>query len=140
MPTFIPKVSYGTGPTVFTFTFPLSPWNFTHRTIGGFGKSAAGVPEALLIRRERHLTTTLTFFESQKTAVETWLETVIDSAAAFDFWLDKDDATSMYNVYLESPHMTDDIPLSRGEYLGVYTVEIVLRTVNNARFTHQIIP
>ena len=91
MPTFIPKISYGPGPTVLTFSFPLSPWNHQQRTIGGYGKSAAGVPEALLIRRERQLLTTLVFFEAEKTNVETWLEYTVDNAASFDFWLDKDD-------------------------------------------------
>lgn len=137
---FIPKVSYGSGPTVLTFSFPLKPWGYGHKTVGGYGKSAAGVPEALLIRRERHLKTTLTFFEPEKTAVETWLEYVIDNAASFDFWLDKGDDTTKYTVYLESPHMTEDIDIPRHpNYIGAFTIDIMIRTVNNSRFTTNIL-
>ncbi len=140
MPTFIPQVSYGPGPTILTFTHPLTPWGYIHKTVGGFGKSAAGVPEALLIRRERRLATTLTFYESQKTAVETWLEYIIDNAASFIFWLDKDNNATQYTVYLETPHMTEDVTITRHpDYIGAFTVEIVIRTVNNSRFTTNIL-
>lgn len=136
-----PKVSYGSGPTVFNFTLPLMPWELKQVTKGGYGKSSTGVPESLIIRRERWLTTTLRFYDSEKSNVLDWMEYVIDNAASFNFWLDQNDATTNYLVYLEKPHMTDDVEFKRDEnYLGAWKTEITVTTVAGARFTTSIIP
>lgn len=136
-----PRVVYGPGPTTFNFTLPLTPWTLKQVTKGGYGKSSTGVPESLLIRRERHLTTTLRFYDSEKGNVLDWMEYVIDNAASFTFWLDQNDATTSYLVYLEKPHMTDDMEFPRDEnYLGAFKAEITITTVAGARFTTTIIP
>lgn len=130
-----PKVSYGAGPTVLIWTFPMKIWNLREKTFGGFGKASTGIPEAILIRRERHLLTTLTVYESELQATKDWLEYVIDNAAAFDFWLNKNDNATQYNVYLEKPHMTDDVDFVRRDgYPGAWQLEIDITTTNNTRF------
>lgn len=135
-----PRVVYGTGPTTFDFTLPMKPWNLKEPTIGGFGKSSTGVPEALLIRRERQLTTTIRFYEAQLTNVQDWLEYVNDNAASFTFRLNKTDAATDYVVYLEKPHLTEDVDYQRDTtYIGAWTLDIVIRTIAGARFTTTIL-
>lgn len=131
-----PRVVYGTGPTTFDFTLPMKIWNLKNVTVGGFGKASTGVPEAVLIRRERLLTTTIRFYEAQLGNVQDWLEYVIDNAASFTFRLNKTDAATDYVCYLEKPHMTDDVDIQRDQsYLGVYLLDITIRTIAGARFT-----
>jgi hypothetical protein len=133
----LPRVVYGPGPTTFNFTLPMKPWDLKNKTFGGYGKSSTGVPESLLIRRERWLTTTLRFYESQLGNVQDWLEYVIDNAASFTFRLNQADAATDYVVYLEKPHMKDDdVDLKRsGDYLGAYELDVTITTIAGARFT-----
>lgn len=136
----MPRVVYGTGPTTFDFTLPMKPWDLKTPTVGGFGKSSTGVPEAYLIRREQLLSTTLRFYEAQLGNVQTWLEYVIDNAASFTFRLNKTDALTDYVVYLEKPHMTEDIDYKRStDYIGAWETDITVRTVAGAKFTTTII-
>lgn len=136
----MPRVVYGTGPTTFDFTLPMKTWDLRNKTFGGYGKASTGVPESLLIRRERHLMTTLRFYEAQLANVQDWLEYVIDNAASFTFRLNKTDAATDYVVYLEKPHMTDDVDIKRNtDYLGAYETEITITTIAGARFTTSIL-
>ena len=140
LPNLIPRVVYGPGLTTFDFTLPMRPWDLAHQTIGGYGKSSTGVPEALLIRRERHLSTTLRFYESELTGVLDWLEYVMDNAASFTFRLNKVTAATDYVVYLEKPHMTEKVEIRRNtEYIGAFETDIVITTVAGARFTTAIL-
>lgn len=136
----MPRIVYGTGPTTFDFTLPMKPWDIKAPTIGGFGKSSTGVPESLLIRREQLLMTTLRFYEAQLPNVQTWVEYVQDNAASFTFRLNKTDALTDYVVYLEKPHMTEDVDYKRSnEYLGAWELEITIRTIAGAKFTTTIL-
>lgn len=137
----LPRVVYGPGPTTFNFTLPMKPWDLKTPTIGGYGRSSTGVPEAYLIRRDQQLTTTLRFYEAQLTNVMTWLEYVIDNAASFTFRLNQTDAATDYVVYVEKPHMTDDVDYKRNtDYVGAYETDVTIRTIAGAKFTTAILP
>lgn len=118
------------------WTFPMKIWNLREKTFGGYGKASTGIPESMLIRRERHLLTSLTVFETELQATKDWLEFVTDNAAAFDFWLNKLDDNTRYTVYLDKPHMTDDVDFVRHDsYPAAWSIDIDITTVNNNRFT-----
>lgn len=135
-----PRIVWGVGPTTFDFTLPMKMWNPKDVTIGGFGKASTGVPEAILIRREHLLMTTLRFYEAQLTNVQDWVEYVTDNAASFTFRLNKTDAATDYVVYLEKPHLTEDVDIQRDQtYLGAYTLDVTIRTIAGARFTTTIL-
>jgi len=136
----VPRVVYGPGPTTFNFTLPMKPGVLKQVTVGGYGKASTGVPESLLIRREQQLATTIRVYEAQLAAVQDWLEYVIDNAASFTFRLNQTDAATDYVVYLEKPHLTDDVDWQRDtNYVGVWTLDIVIRTIAGARFTTTIL-
>jgi hypothetical protein len=130
----VPKISYGTGPTVVTFTQAQKLWSPSARDIGGSNKSDAGIPEAFIIRRDQLCDVELRFLESEWATVDTWLAYVIQGFS-FDFWFNKTDNATKYTVYLESPKVGDDIKPKREPYGKVMSLSLTLRTTAGGRFT-----
>lgn len=131
---FIPKVSYGTGPTVLTFTQSQKLWHPKSKDVGGSNRSDAGIPETFIIRREYTVDVEIRFLESEWAAVDTWLASVI-AGTAFDWWFDKDDNATKYTVYLESPSVGNEIAPKRDAFGKVFTLQLTFRTTTATRFT-----
>lgn len=96
--------------------------------------SDAGVPEAYILRRDQLCKVELRFLESEWVSIDTWLASV-QSGSAFDYWFNKDDITTKYTCYLDTPKLGDgEVEPSRDAFIKVYTIQVVLRTTAGTRF------
>jgi hypothetical protein len=131
---FIPKITYGSGPTVLTLTRPQKLWTPGAKSIGGKNVSESGIPEAFVIRRDQLVKTTIRFDESEWIAIDTWLA-FAQTAQAFTYQFDKDVIGTAYTVYLEEPSAGDgDVTPDRDVYPKVMTLQITLRSTTSTRF------
>jgi hypothetical protein len=131
----VPKISYGSGPTVLTLTYPVKIWTPRVQSVGGRAVSDAGVPESYVIRRDQLLDLSLRFTETEWVAIDTWLA-FAQGAQAFDFWLDNTDNTTKYTVYLDKPEPGNgEIAPTRETFIGCFYIPITLRTTAGGRFT-----
>jgi len=134
----IPSVTYNA--VTINFTVPSKPFGLVSRGVGGFDKSAAGIPAAYEIRREQLLKWTLTFLESEWSSVEAWLRWAQQTAGSFTFKPDKAQPGTSYTVYLEEPAMGQDIaPTRRTDYIGAFDLAMTFRRTTNTAFTNTIL-
>lgn len=131
---YIPKVSYGSGPTVLTLTLPIKLWTPMSKPYGGSAVSDAGIPESFIIRRDQCCEIPIRFTEAEWPSVDQWLS-FGQGAQAFDFWFDKNDNATKYTVYLEEPKMGDgEVKPTREQFTQHYYISVVLRTTAGGRF------
>lgn len=130
----IPKISYGTLPTVLTLTYPQKLWTPMAQPVGGGAVSDAGIPEAFVIRRDQKCEVTIRFLESEWVAIDTWL-TWGQGGNSFDFWFDKNTIGTKYTCYLDSPSLGDgDVSPDRDQFIKAFTINCTLRTTTGTRF------
>lgn len=133
-----PRVIYGPGNTTILFKLPQKPWSPISHGIGGADISAAGVPAAWEQRREQRVKVNLMFFESEWTALESWLK-YAQKGNSFSWAFNPNDATSVYICYLTKPLMNEAIePTRSADFIGVYTLELELRSTTGAVFNYAI--
>lgn len=128
-----PKVSYGSGPTVLTWTYPVKPWDLPRGSVGGQEWSATGIPASYCVRRDGDLALTLRVTEAELAATIAWIEGVQAPAIAFDFWLDSTGAS--VSCYLVSPAAGETIKPTRTEFGPVLELPVTLRRVDGAAWT-----
>lgn len=132
---YVPKVEYGSGPTVLRFTHWQKLWTPSSQPVGGSNVSDSGVPETFIIRRDQKVDLELRFTEAELASVMAWLEWAQDNATSFYYWFNAEDITTRYSVYLESPSLGDgEIKPDRDEYRSVYSIKVTLRSTNGTRF------
>lgn len=137
---FIPKIVYNNGSTVtLTLTQPQKLWRPYSKGVGGTDRSASGVTESFLIRREYLVKLMLRFTEDEWASVDSWLSWAQDNAGStFDFYFDKDDVATLYTVLLDKPSFEDgEIQPDRADAHRIYEIEVVLRNSENERFDVQ---
>ncbi len=131
---FVPKISYGSGPTVLTLTWPVKIWTPKAQPVGGHAVSDAGVPESFVIRRDQQCEVGIRFNEAEWVSVDTWLA-FAQSAQAFDFWFNKDDDATKYTVYLDVPNPGDgEVAPTRETFIECFYIMVTLRTAAGGRF------
>lgn len=131
---FRPKFVYGASTLLMTIS--SRPWTPSMLSIGGAGKSGAGVPEHYVLRREEKLGLRIRFYESEWDSVADFLAWCHDNSTAFTYYPDRDVAGESYSVYLESPLPNDEVQPERDPvYRRVFELPIVLRSTNGTRFT-----
>ena len=109
-------------------SLPCRPWVPVSRGIGGSEVSAAGVPAAYEIRRDRIQRVTLRVLEDEWEQVEAWLEWAQRTALPFRWRFDQDNAATEYDVYLDAPAMGDPIePQRSADFGSVLEITIDLR-------------
>jgi len=110
------------------FSLPCRPWTPISRGIGGSEVSAAGVPAAYEVRRDRLQRVTLRVLEDEWEQVEAWLAWAQATAQPFKWRFDQDNPATEYTVYLDAPAMGDPIEPQRSADDGsVLEITIDLR-------------
>lgn len=128
---FVPQVVYSASNTVVPFTIPMRLWEPDSHAVGGEGVSAAGIPEAFIIRRDEKAHLKLRFTESEWAAVRTWLIWAHNNrATAFTFYFQRSPDLPVGGIaaYLDAPKATDSIKPTRGETKGTWDLEITIRS------------
>jgi len=109
-------------------SLPCRPWVPISRGVGGSEVSAAGVPAAYEIRRDRIQRITLRVYEDEWEQVEQWLEWAQRTALPFRWRFDQDDPSTAVTCYLEAPAMGDPIePQRSADFGSVLEITIDLR-------------
>lgn len=133
----IPKITYGAGPTVFTLTQSSPPWVVKNHGVGGKGIAASGIRESFVVRIDQQLKLTLRFLESEWAAIDTFLQWArANWGTSFIVQLDSGTPATAWNCYLESPSIDEDVEPSRmSNYPEQMSLDIVLTTSDSSRFT-----
>lgn len=132
---FIPRVTYGAGPTVLDFTYPMRAWLPGRRDIGATARFPGGQRSAYKRSRFPLLGLTIEISERELQSVYNFIEYVIDNAAQFTFYPDKSDLATSYAAYLNEPGFGDRQWFPRqGQQLGLYEIDLVLESAAGARF------
>lgn len=130
-----PKVSYGTGPTVFTFSQPITAPSWPSVGIGGADETASGLGFALELRRDYLAKATLRFFESELADVEAWIHWAQRNRhLTFEFWFDKDDAATQRSVYLKEPDLEKGFDPERQSFAPLFMLPVTLKRASNEPF------
>jgi hypothetical protein len=108
------------------------PWELVVETTGGQDESAAGIPEAFVIRRDQILSVRLRFWESEWLALEEMVAYLQDTASPLRFHARRSMPGDM--CYLVSPKVGDRFAPSRGDKPGTHEVTIQLRKVDGSRW------
>lgn len=109
-------------------SLPCRPWTPVSRGVGGSETSAAGIPAAYEVRRDRLLRVTLRFFEWEWQQVEAWLEWAQRTARTSRVRLDRDRPETEYTVYIEAPAMGAEIaPRRSAEFEAAMEIDVELR-------------
>lgn len=130
-----PRLSFGTGPTVFRLELPPQLWREGRATVGGSGRSAAGVLAGYTVREDHLLTVPIRFYSHEWASVLAliaWAET----GAAFTFEPDPDARPDVVlSVTLESPKAGEEItPEPDSQYPRVRVQSLVLRREDGEPF------
>lgn len=130
------KILYGAYlATELLLTWPTPPWDIADEGIGGSDTSAAGIPEAYEVRRDYIMSLRLPFWESQYAAVEAWLRWAQKSGQSFEFWFDRANATTAFDVYLHAPLLDAGFRPERDPALSLFWLPVSLRTADALPFT-----
>lgn len=116
-------------------TQPMKPWEYRSGGVGGSTVAASGIPVSFVIRTDRLVDLTLRVLEEELESVLAVLEAIRASSEAFIFAFDQDDPTTDHWVYLESPVWPEAIEPERDEFLGLFLLQITLRTIDGGPFT-----
>lgn len=125
-----PSFVYGSSATLWEASWPMAPPNPVDATIGGRDIAAAGIPAAYRVCQYDLLDVVLRFFEYEWPQVQAFIRDAQESAAPFAFYPDQLDAGHVYNCYLQSPVMGEDVRPRRGEFFGSMELSIQLRSVS----------
>src|SRR5690606_34156674 len=121
-----PQIEWGGN--LLRLALPCRPWTPVSRGIGGSEVSAAGVPAAYEIRRDRIQRVTLRVLEDEWEQVEAWLEWAQRTALPFRWRFDQDAPSTEYDVYLDAPAMGDGIaPVRSAEFPEAMELTVELR-------------
>ena len=125
----MPEIVWGDhGEQLLRPALPCRPWVTVSRGIGGSETSAAGIPAAYEVRRDRLARVTLRFFEWEWQQAEAWIEWAQRTARTFAFRFDRDHSETEYTVYLESPAMGAEIaPRRSAEFEAAMEIDVELR-------------
>lgn len=116
---------------------PLLPWELRSGGVGGSALSVAGVPASYVLRTDRIAAVTLRATELEINALLATLEGIRASSESFVFAFDQTDPYTEYRVYLHTPLWPDEITPARDQsFLGVFTLDIELRTADGSQFLH----
>src|SRR5690606_21490902 len=103
-------------------------WTPVSRGVGGSETSAAGIPAAYEVRRDRLLRVTLRAFEWEWQQVEAWLAWAQRTARTSRVRLDRDRPETEYTVYVAGPAMGAEIaPRRSAEFEAAMEIDVELR-------------
>lgn len=107
---------------------PCRPWTPASRGVGGSETSAAGVPSAYQIRRDRLMRVTIRFNEWEWPQVDAWIEWAQSTGGVFAVRLDRDRPETERRFYLDAPEMGEIVePYRSDEYPAVMEIDVDLR-------------
>jgi hypothetical protein len=114
----------------FECSIPQRPWEPFMDTTGGHKVSAAGVPEAYVVRRDSLLKVKLRIWEFEWPGLWAMISWMQDTASEARFHPVRGEPAVAF--YLEEPVAGQKLTPTRGEAYGTYDVEITIRRVDGA--------
>lgn len=108
---------YGSGPTTWTATVPLRPWDKTRHWIGGTFEAAGGARTAFTIATRRDLVVMFRVKESELEAFLLALAAGIETPGGLTFYPNGVAATG-YAVYVIAPAHGEDYQPQRSDQMG----------------------
>lgn len=136
----VPRITYDSG-TTFELQRAQLPWTPRSSGVGGARRTASGLGESFLVRRDQEVRVTLLFFETEWAAVRTWLEWAMDNyGTAFTFQFDKAGASTAHQVTLAEPRLgaTTTLEPERADFPGLFQVSVVLRSADGSAIDVQV--
>lgn len=131
----VARIIHAASGTDLTLSIPLPRWMLRTRRVGGSAVADSGLAVTYVRRRDRLCDVTLRVLESERSAVEAWLDAV-ENHGASEFRFDASDPATAHTVYVDAPRVGDaDIEWEPDDFLGAWRVTLTLRTTDGARFT-----
>lgn len=124
-----------TGFDRFELLLPQEKWTFKSGGVGGHSVSAAGIPEAYMIREDQIAVITLRAYEHEIVPLLAELRAIRNAATGFTFAFDQTDAGTEFDVYLHAPTWPEEVAMERDpKYEGTWLTRIEVRTTDGAAF------
>lgn len=129
-----PRFVYNDGSAVdLTLTYPMRPWDFGSRALGGSDVAASGIPASFEIRRDYLLHLTLRLTEAEWDDVERLVRHLQRNGSA-TFYPDQGVGTN-HTVYGESPAMGEEIRPRRSSEPSILELDVSVRRTTQTVFT-----